>query len=57
MTESDLERIAVVPGRPLPSAFKEMMLNLPQSLIDAAAMTGPDRNGSVDSMVITPNAD
>ena len=57
MTEADLERIAVASGRPLPSAFKGMMLNSPQSLIDAATMTGPDGNGSVDSMVITPNAD
>lgn len=57
MNESDLDRVETALGQPLPAAFRSVMLNFPQALIDAATMTDPDGNEFVDNMMITPNAD
>jgi hypothetical protein len=57
MTEADLQRIEDALGRPLPDAFRHVMLNFPQVLIDAATMTDPDGNEFLDSMMISPDAD
>jgi hypothetical protein len=57
MDESDLNRIEDALGRSLPNTFRNVMLNFPQKLIDAATMTDPDGNEFIDSMMITPNAE
>jgi hypothetical protein len=57
MTEDDLRRIENQLGCPLPAAFRRVMLNFPQELIDAATMTDPDGNEFCDEMMISPDAD
>jgi hypothetical protein len=57
MIESDLKRIEAALGHPLPQAFRNVMLNFPQALIDAATMTDPDGNEFVDCMLISNNPD
>lgn len=54
MSEDDLRRIESALGRPLPRAFREVMLNFPQELIDAATLTDPDENEFRDEMLISP---
>ncbi len=55
MTEDDLRRIEARLGRPLPRAFREVMLNFPRALIDAANMTDPDGNVFMEEMMISPD--
>jgi hypothetical protein len=57
MNETELNRIEDALGRSLPATFRNVMLNFPQKLIEAATMTDPDGNEFIDSMMITPNAD
>jgi hypothetical protein len=57
MTEDDLRKIEARLGRPLPPAFRNVMLNFPQALIDAATMTDPDGNEFMDEMMIAPDAE
>jgi hypothetical protein len=57
MKEDDLERIEDAIGHPLPRAFRYVMLNFPQELIDAARMTDPDGNEFLDCMMISPDAE
>lgn len=57
MNEDDLDRIEAALGRPLPQAFRRVMLNFPQELIDAAMMTDPYGNPFRDEMMISPDAD
>ena len=57
MNEDDLKRIEAVLGRSLPEAFRKVMLNFPQELIDAATMTDPYGNEFRDAMMISPDAD
>ena len=57
MNEDNLRRIEDALGRPLPTAFRQVMLNFPQSLIDAARMTDPDSNEFMDEMMISLDAE
>lgn len=57
MNEDDLRRIEAQLGRPLPQAFRNVMLNFPKELIDAATMTDPDGNEFMDEMMIAPDAE
>lgn len=57
MNPDDLRRIEDQLGRPLPRAFRDVMLNFPKVLIDAATMTDPDGNEFRDAMMISPDAE
>ena len=57
MNEDDLRRIEAQLGRPLPQAFRRVMLNFPRELLDAATLTDPDGNEFRDEMVISPDAE
>lgn len=57
MTEDDLQRIEAALGKPLPRAFRHVMKNFPQELIDAAMMTDDMGNEFIDSMMISPDAE
>jgi hypothetical protein len=57
MNEDDLRRIEAQLGRPLPRAFRRVMLNFPKELLDAATMTDPDGNEFRDEMMISPDAE
>lgn len=57
MNEKDLQRIEDQLGRPLPRAFRHVLLNFPQELINAATMTDPDGNEFRDEMMISPDAE
>src|SRR6266516_4729351 len=57
MNQDDFRRIEEQLGRPLPRAFREVMLNFPQALIDAATLTDGDGNEFIDEMLISPNAE
>ncbi|MFO0882613.1 MAG: SMI1/KNR4 family protein [Pirellulales bacterium] len=57
MTEGELHQVEEALGHRLPPEFREVMLNFPQALIDAATMTDPDGNEFMDCMLISPNVD
>lgn len=57
INEADLQRIEEALGRPLPQVFRDVMLNFPQQLIDAATLTDNDGNEFLADMLISPNAD
>lgn len=57
MNEEDLQRIEAQLGRALPRTFRQVMLNFPQELIDAATMTDPHGNEFRDEMMISPDAE
>jgi hypothetical protein len=57
MSEADLARIEAMLGKKLPQAFRRVMLNFPQEIIEAATITDGDGNPYVDDMMISPNAE